>query len=159
MHSISSDDAADARRLLIAKSARALILAAVASTLGVAAAVLLAIAAAHAGPPRGCLPSTVRTALAQVDAACGITVVSTFRRGATIAGTGGSPSKHAACRAADFTARDYACAYRVLADWPGDMSIDAAKVKHIHIDNGHWGKAIRFRHGQSKRHRHRAARR
>ena len=102
--------------------------------------------AAHAYP-MGCLPPMVRNALAKADAACGIAVISTLRRGARIAGTG-HVSKHAACHAADFTSRDYACVRRVLADFPGAMSIDPFAVGHVHIDNGQY---LRFAHGGDRR--------
>jgi hypothetical protein len=55
---------------------------------------------------------------------------------------------HASCRAADFTSRDYACVYRTLADWPGKMSTDASRAKHVHIDDGRYA---RFVHGYSRR--------
>ena len=93
--------------------------------------------------PTGCLPQMVRNALAKAEAACGITVISTLRRGARIAGTE-RPSKHASCRAAAFTSRDYGGVRRVLANYPGAMSTDPFAVGHVHIDDG---KRLRFAHG------------
>jgi hypothetical protein len=102
-----------------------------------------------------CLPASIKAALATANAACGIRVISTFRPGAHIAGTN-HVSMHASCRAADFTTRDYHCAYRALAAWSGKLSVDAWRVHHIHIDDGRYA---RFEHGRSrryaKRHQHR----
>ena len=106
------------------------------------------------GVNTSCLPMSIKAALAKADAACGVTVISTFRRNARIAGTRHS-SMHASCRAADFTSRDYACAYRALAGWHGKMSMDAGRVKHVHIDDGRYA---RFVHGQSRRYAKRQTR-
>ena len=94
---------------------------------------------------QSCLPLSIKLALARADATCGITVISTFRRDATIAGTR-HRSMHAICRAADFTSKDYACVYRELSDWRGKLSTDARAIKHVHIDNGNYA---RFTHGIS----------
>lgn len=114
-------------------------------------AVLMA-SRARAAAPLSCLPGSVRAALARVDAACGgIQVISTYRRGAAIAGTGGSPSMHRWCRAADFTTPHPDCVLATLADWPHALSVDYASVKHFHIDDG---THIRFTHGQHLPRRH-----
>ena len=89
----------------------------------------------------------VRNALAKADAACGITVISTLRAGARIAGSG-HVSKHASCRAADFTSRNYSCVRRILADYPGAMSVDVASAGHVHIDDG---QHLRFAHGGARK--------
>lgn len=102
---------------------------------------------ARAEVSTSCLPSSIKAALAKANAACGIRVISTFRRGARIAGTR-RVSMHASCRAADFTSRDYGCVYRALASWPGKMSIDAGRAKHVHIDDGRYA---RFEHGRAHR--------
>jgi hypothetical protein len=94
-----------------------------------------------------CLPGAIKAALTAANAACGITVISTRRPGARIAGTG-RPSMHASCRAADFTSRDYGCVYRVLAGWPGKLSTDARRIGHVHIDDG---RRARFAHGQARK--------
>jgi hypothetical protein len=93
-----------------------------------------------------CLPASIRAALARVDQACGIKIISTHRPGAMIAGTK-HPSMHATCRAADFTSRDYACVYRELADWPGKLSTDAGRIGHVHIDDGRYA---RFSHARAR---------
>jgi hypothetical protein len=103
-----------------------------------------------------CLPASIKAALATADRACGITVISTLRPGARIAGTN-RPSMHASCRAADFTSRDFACAIRALANWPGKLSVDPHRVHppHLHIDDGRYA---RFEHGHSRRYAKRAKR-
>lgn len=101
-----------------------------------------------------CLPQSIKAALTRADAACGIEVISTFRPHAVIAGTRHA-SLHAVCRAADFTSHNYACVYRVLAGWRGKMSMDATRVRHVHIDDGRYA---RFLHGQSRRYAKRQTR-
>lgn len=96
------------------------------------------------------LPVRLQMALKTADAACGIVVDNTWRRGATIAGTGGSPSMHRFWRAADITSRDYPCVLRVLSDWNGCMSIDWRSARHIHIDTS-GNRSCRFRHGGHKK--------
>lgn len=95
-----------------------------------------------------CLPRAIKVALARVTKACrSIAVISTFRRNAVIAGTR-RRSYHASCRAADFTTKRPACAYRALAGWwPGGLSNDYGRVKHFHLDNG---QRLRFAHGRSR---------
>lgn len=79
-----------------------------------------------------CLPALIRDALAQVRAACGpVAVISTLRPHARI--PTGHRSLHAACRAADFRVSNYACAYRALASWRYGLSLDGARMRHIHI--------------------------
>lgn len=107
-----------------------------------------------------CLPASIKAALARAHAACGIRVISTLRPGARIAGTN-HISMHASCRAADFTSANYACVYRVLAGWPGKLSIDAARMRHVHIDDGRYARFVHGGHHRyAKRHKgHRFARR
>jgi hypothetical protein len=91
----------------------------------------------------GCLPGALKAALAKVRNACGrVQVISTFRRGARIAGSG-HPSYHASCRAVDFNA-PRACAMRVLAGWPGGIGTYHGSMHHIHLDTG---PQVRFSHG------------
>lgn len=89
----------------------------------------------------------VHNALAKADAACGITVISTLRAGARIA-VSGHVSKHASRRAADFTSRNYSCVRRILADYPGGISVDVASAGHVHIDDG---QRLRFAHGSARK--------
>lgn len=100
-----------------------------------------------AGADTSCLPAAIKAALVNVKAACGLTVISTRRPGARIAGSKRA-SMHASCRAADFTSRDYGCVYRALAAWRGKLSTDARRIGHVHIDDGRYA---RFEHGRSRR--------
>lgn len=97
-------------------------------------------------PLTACLPKSIREALARVDKACGIRVISTHRPGAIIAGTN-TPSMHATCRAADFTSKDYACVYQTLSGWRGKLSTDY-RIGHVHIDDGRYA---RFVHGGQRK--------
>jgi hypothetical protein len=148
------DDASprEASLLVIIALTAAGIAAAVAITTGLAA---MTASRAHAAPTMSCLPTSIQAALARANAACGITVISTLRRRATIKGTGGSPSMHRWCRAADFTSLQPSCVLATLSDWPGALSIDYAAVRHTHIDDGHYS---RFRHNEHRRHRRHARR-
>ncbi len=93
-----------------------------------------------------CLPASIRAAVDRVRAACGpVAVLSTLRPGARI--PGGGVSLHAACQAVDFRPRSYACAYRVLADWPYGLSVDGPRVAHIHLSAPGLRNEGRFRHG------------
>jgi hypothetical protein len=83
-----------------------------------------------------CLPGSLKVALADVQRRFGrVTVVSTLRRGARIAG--GRPSMHASCQAVDFRpARgtySQAAAY-LRRTWRGGMGTYSSG--HIHIDTG-----------------------
>ncbi len=94
-----------------------------------------------------CLPYQIKAALEKANQACGITVISTHRPGARIAGTG-HQSMHATCRAADFTTRNPPCVIQALADWRGKLSTDYHRVRHFHIDDGSYA---RFAHGGGHR--------
>ncbi|MEL6871602.1 MAG: D-Ala-D-Ala carboxypeptidase family metallohydrolase [Pseudomonadota bacterium] len=86
-----------------------------------------------------CLPGIIKKRMAQIRKKFGkITVVSTFRRGARIRGTG-RPSYHASCRALDF--KPPRGKYRAVANWlkknhGGGVGTYSCKMNHIHIDNG-----------------------
>jgi hypothetical protein len=84
-----------------------------------------------------CLPAAIRSALAEVQARFGaVTVVSTHRPGARIAGTRHA-SLHASCRAVDFRpARGTygAVTSHLRAHWRG--GIGTYSSGHIHIDVG-----------------------
>jgi hypothetical protein len=99
------------------------------------------------------LPGPLVAAIRRVQAACpGFRVISAFRPGARIRGSG-RLSLHARHKAADIAGGNYGCAYRVLARFPGGMTTDAARAKHIHLswDPGgrEWG--LRFAHGGHRR--------
>lgn len=86
----------------------------------------------------GCLPSVLKTRLAQIRKTFGkVTVVSTHRKGARIRGSG-KPSYHASCRAVDFVPPSgrYSTVVRWLyANHEGGVGTYTC-MSHIHIDNG-----------------------
>lgn len=75
-------------------------------------------------------------------------MISTFRPGARVAGTGRT-SLHASHRAADFVVRSWHCAYAALRGFPGGLSTDPGRVGHVHASwapgGREWG--ARFAHG------------
>jgi hypothetical protein len=87
-----------------------------------------------------------------IDHCRGFHVVSAYRPGARIAGSG-RISLHALHRAADIAGPHYACAYARLHGWPGGVSIDAYRMHHIHLSwaphSREWH--ARFRHGGGTR--------
>lgn len=100
------------------------------------------------------LPAPLVNALAQVKGACaGFRIVSTFRPGAVVRGTG-RPSLHASHRAADFAVTRWRCAYAALRGFPGGMTTDPGRVGHVHLSwapgSHEWG--ARFAHGGHGRH-------
>lgn len=138
------------------------------------AAISLALALAVAASPAESrryassagLPAPLQSALAKVAAACpGFAVISTYRPGARVRGSGRT-SLHASYRAADFRVDHWACAYGALAGFAGGMSTDPTRIRppHIHIS---WAPGSRefgrhFAHWQphrtAKHHRHYAKR-
>jgi len=92
------------------------------------------------------MPRKVAVALAQVKKQCrGFRIISGYRK-TRIAGTR-RWSLHASGAAVDFKVRDYSCAYRVLRHWRYGLSVDAWRVRHIHISYASWRNEGRFRHG------------
>lgn len=115
--------------------------------------------------PAEATPQSVSSALAQVASRCsGFQTLSTFRRGAVIAGTRRA-SLHRYGLAVDFRVNNYSCAYAVLSGWNHGLSMDAWRMRHIHIsDGGAVGRQEgRFFHGGGRhyasRHRSRHHRR
>jgi uncharacterized protein YcbK (DUF882 family) len=86
----------------------------------------------------GCLPGVLKQRLSQIRARFGsISVVSTFRKGARIRGSG-KASYHSSCRAADFIPPrgKYGEVTRWLyANHEGGVGTYTC-MNHIHIDNG-----------------------
>lgn len=86
-----------------------------------------------------CLPSSLKRKVNQLESKFGrIRIISTFRRGARIAGTG-RVSKHASCRAIDF--KPAKGQYRQVVRWlrathGGGLGTYSCAMHHIHIDNG-----------------------
>ncbi len=99
----------------------------------------------------GCLPGVLRKRLSQIRARFGrVRVISTYRRGARIAGSG-RRSYHASCRAVDF--HPPRGNYRAVAAWLranhfGGVGTYSCGMHHIHIDNG---PRVRFHHCVKRR--------
>ena len=99
----------------------------------------------------GCLPGVLKTRLSQIRARFGaVRVISTFRRGARIAGSG-RRSLHASCRAVDF--HPPRGKYRAVVNWLksnhfGGIGTYSCGMHHIHIDNG---PRVRFHHCVNRR--------
>ena len=108
------------------------------------------------------LPAGLVRALNKVERACdGFRVISTFRPGARVAGSGRT-SLHALHKAADFVVSRWRCAYAALRGFPGGLSIDPARVHHIHASywpggrewharfahygSHHWPRTLAFGH-------------
>lgn len=94
-----------------------------------------------------------------LQSACGSHVISAVRH-TYIAGTGGRLSLHASGRAVDMVGNP-ACMYRALRHWPGGVSVDYGRVRHVHFSYNpggpEWG--TRFHHHRGKYRKSRYARR
>ncbi|MEZ5924439.1 MAG: D-Ala-D-Ala carboxypeptidase family metallohydrolase [Hyphomicrobiaceae bacterium] len=103
-------------------------------------------AAGGATTSPSCLPSSIKAVLNQIRSKFGpVTIVSTFRRGARIAGSG-RPSYHASCRAVDFhpPKGKYSAVLAYLQrTHSGGLGTYSCGMHHLHIDNG---PRIRFHH-------------
>ena len=95
-----------------------------------------------------CLPSSVKSTLAGIRQQFGsVRVISTFRPGARIAGSG-RPSYHASCQAVDFYPPRGQ--YRAVVAWvrrnhSGGVGTYSCGMNHIHIDSGphvRWHKCV-----------------
>jgi len=86
-----------------------------------------------------CLPSSLKRQVNKLESQFGrIRIISTFRRGARIAGSG-RRSRHADCRAIDFKAAkgQHSKVVRWLrANHRGGLGTYSCAMHHIHIDNG-----------------------
>jgi uncharacterized protein YcbK (DUF882 family) len=86
-----------------------------------------------------CLPASLREALNEVESRYGkVEIVSTFRKGATIAGTQ-HPSYHRWCRAVDFHPPKgrYAATLRYLKqNFEGGIGTYSGRMHHLHLDDG-----------------------
>lgn len=94
---------------------------------------------------------------AEIVRACGSRVVSAVRH-TRVAGTR-LMSLHASGRAVDL-AGNPACIYRHLAGWPGGVSTDYGRVRHVHVSYDPGGRewALRFAHNRHKSAKRRVAR-
>ena len=101
---------------------------------------LLALSSpAQAGTPTKCLPASVKAKLNYIERHFGrVTVISTYRKNARIAGSG-KPSKHRFCGAADFHVKgNKAAAIRWLWKQRGEVILYSGHFHHIHIAEGNW---------------------
>jgi len=80
----------------------------------------------------------------EIVASCGSKVISSFRPGARIAGSGHA-SMHASGRAVDIRGNP-SCVYGHLQGWRGGYSVDYASVQHVHISLGGHEDGLRFSH-------------
>lgn len=91
-------------------------------------------------------PSALIAKVGEIKSACGSKVISAYRPGARVAGTG-RLSLHAVKRAVDL-AGNPSCIYAHLKRWPGGYSTDYAAVQHVHVSyepgGREWG--ARFAH-------------
>jgi hypothetical protein len=88
---------------------------------------------AHRGPSVGDLVSALRSKVSEITSACGSRLISGYRPGARVAGSG-HPSLHSVypARAADVEGNP-SCVYSHLQGWAGGYSIDYGRVRHVHI--------------------------
>jgi hypothetical protein len=89
----------------------------------------------------------------EIVAGCGSTVISGWRPGARIAGSGHA-SLHASGRAVDIKGNPH-CIYSHLQGWPGGYSVDYGAVQHVHVSLGGFEDGLRFAHNGSHHRHHR----
>lgn len=114
---------------------------------------------AHRGASIGGLVPEIASKAREIAAACGSHVISGVRH-TRIAGTR-RWSLHTQGKAVDM-AGNPSCIYRHLAGWPGGVSTDYGRVRHVHFSLDREGgreMGARFAHGRAtfsaKRHRKR----
>ena len=111
----------------------------------------------NAGPSKSlaCVVGPLAAKAREIQAACGSRIISAVRH-TYIAGTGGRLSLHASGRAIDIVG-NAPCIYAQLRGWPGGVSVDYGRVRHVHFSYAphgpEWG--VRFHHYRGgRRHRH-----
>jgi hypothetical protein len=102
---------------------------------------------------------TLATKAQEIVASCHSSVISAFRPGARVAGSGRA-SLHASGQAVDIRGNP-GCIYSYLHGWEGGYSTDYASVQHVHISLGGREDGLRFvhhssRHASSRHGSHRA---
>lgn len=87
----------------------------------------------HHGASLDELTPKLRDKVTEIENACHSRLISAYRPGARVAGSG-RPSLHSTypSRAADM-AGNPKCIYSHLSHWPGGYSIDYGRVQHVHI--------------------------
>lgn len=100
---------------------------------------------------RSCLPESVKSKLAEIERRWGkVRIVSTFRKGAVIAGSG-KTSMHAHCRAVDFhppKGRYKQVLNYLKKNHSGGLGTYSCAMHHLHLDNG---PNVRWHHCVNKR--------
>jgi hypothetical protein len=89
-------------------------------------------------------PGQLQAKAHEIVSNCGSTIISGFRPGARIAGSGHA-SMHASGRAVDIKGNPH-CIYSHLQGWPGGYSVDYGAVQHVHISLGGFEDGVRFSH-------------
>jgi hypothetical protein len=81
----------------------------------------------------GDLTSILRAKVSEIISACGSRLISGYRPGARVAGSGHA-SLHSVypARAADLSGNP-SCIYSHLHGWPGGYSVDYGRVRHVHV--------------------------
>jgi hypothetical protein len=92
----------------------------------------------------GRAPGQLQAKAHEIVSSCGSTIISGFRPGARIAGSGHT-SMHASGRAVDIKGNPH-CIYSHLQGWPGGYSVDYGAVQHVHISLGGFEDGVRFSH-------------
>jgi uncharacterized protein YcbK (DUF882 family) len=115
---------------------------------GLSILTIILFASSTPSSAQGCLPGSLQRTLSQIRAKFGpVRIVSTFRRGAIMAGSG-RRSLHASCRAVDFHApagKRAAVIAWLRANHSGGLGVYGCSMSHIHIDNGgrySWNKCV-----------------
>jgi len=100
---------------------------------------LLALSSPAQAASTSCLPASVKAKLNYIERHFGrVTVISTYRKNARIAGSG-KPSKHRNCKAVDFHVNgNKAAAIRWLWKQRGEVILYSGHFHHIHIAEGNW---------------------
>jgi hypothetical protein len=85
------------------------------------------------GPALSDLTPTLANKVSEIMSVCGAQLISGYRPGARVAGSG-HPSLHSVypSRAADVAGNPH-CIYAHLQGWLGGYSIDYGRVRHVHI--------------------------
>lgn len=107
------------------------------------------------------VPADIAQFLGRVSQACGqVRVISTFRRGARVAGSR-RQSCHATGQAVDYQVANPACALRMAQGVRLGHSIDyhtAPSIRHFHVSNCRQEMGVRFAHGGGRSYARRGAR-
>ena len=98
---------------------------------------LLALSSPAQAASTSCLPASVKAKLNYIERHFGrVTVISTYRKNARIAGSG-KPSKHRNCKAVDFHVHgNKAAAIRWLWKQRGEVIVYRCAMHHLHAGVG-----------------------